>query len=77
MVSALLEMVITVNFLILLIVYDLKDSYIQKYEEGKIEGGTNNLSTIMKLQLGKCMIVQMRIHAFLFSVFSFLLHSPK
>ena len=33
MVGALLEMVIIVNFFILLIVYDLKDSYIQKYEE--------------------------------------------
>ena len=77
MVSALLEMVITVNLFILLIVYDLKDCYIQKYEEGKIEGGTNNLSTIMKLQLEKCIIVQMRIHAFPFSVFFFLLHSQK
>ena len=77
MVGALLEMVIIVNFFILLIVYDLKDSYIQKYEEWKIEGGTNNLSTIMKLQLEKCIIVQMWIHAFLLSVFFFLLHSQK
>ena len=54
MVGALLEMVIIANFFILSIVYNLKDSYIQKYEEGKIEGGTNNPSTIMKLQLEKC-----------------------